>query len=124
MSTEAILVISAALLLFSLTTFEAYARNAQADLLGDAYQKSIVCRRIADSAVLAYTGGPGASVDLALPYRFNISVWGKEGIILVGDDPDSISCNMPWGVTNASGAFNVAFMNMTNVAGWVVIKGV
>jgi hypothetical protein len=120
---EAVVLVAAIMLLFSITVFETIFRNNQSDILGVAYQKSIVCHRVADSVVNAYSGGPGSKVDLALPYKYNMSVFGPDGIIFVGADPDSISCNMPAGAMNQSGNYSASSLNLTNVGGTVVMKG-
>jgi hypothetical protein len=120
---EAIAVLSIILFLFSLVALEAYRRSGEVAGLEEAYRKRVVCGRLADGISEAYGLGPKSRVDASLPYLYNVTIDGSEGIITVGDEPATETCTMPAGAMNHSATFRRLYVNFTNGRGTVEVGG-
>jgi len=59
---------------------------------------------------------------LTLPYDYNVSIYSPDGFIVVGNEPDTVSCVMPAGLMNYSLNFTWDSIRLTNSNGLVVIE--
>lgn len=121
-SMEVIIVVSIVVFLFSMVILQVIAKNRDIDLWSDIYRKEVICNSIADGVSEAFSAGAYAQKNVNLPYRYNVTVYGGEGYIVVGDEPDTVNCNMPAGMMNYSLSFNSLSANFTNSNGLVVVS--
>jgi hypothetical protein len=118
---EAIIVVAFVILLLSLVLIQAIENNKDEGIMRELYKKHVVCNTVANSATEVFSAGEGARLKVNLHYAYNVTVYGVEGYLVVGDEPETIACNMPAGMMNSTLNFISSSLTFTNQDNMVVV---
>jgi len=119
---ELIIVVVVLVILFSFVLLQKVGKDDDIAVWGEVYKKAVVCQSVANAISQAYTAGVYSTVNLTLPYDYNVSIYSPDGFIVVGNEPDTVSCVMPAGLMNYSLNFTWDSIRLTNSNGLVVIE--
>ena len=122
-SIEFIAVLAIVLFLFALIMLQFTEKTRQTSVWEENYKKEFVCQALANRIVDAYTSGATNQDTLNLEYSFNTTIYGEEGLIMIGDDPYSVICTIPAGTMNHTKNLNSKTITVTNAYGQVEVEG-
>jgi len=121
-SVEMMVVVTIITLLFSMVLLLKIEKDDDIAVWSELYKKNVVCHSVANGISQVHSAGPYSTVNLTLPYNHNVSIYGIDGLIIVGDEPDTVSCVMPAGLMNYSLNFTWNNIRLSNSDGMVVIE--
>ena len=120
-SIEVIGIISIVMILFSVVILQVMEKNREIGILDEVYSKGVVCTGIANSISEVFSAGAYSQMNLTLAYKYPVTVYGEGGYVVVGNEPNSISCTMPTGMMNHTLSFESGTLSIINPDGLVVI---
>lgn len=94
-SLELMWVMAFFLILYGAVTMETIFKTGQRNTLIEEYKQKVVCNQLANAITDAYTLRDGSETIIELKYRYNLKIFGPEGFISIGDDPEGEVC--PYG---------------------------